>query len=121
MEVFADQDFIMTNEQYNSGIKVEEYNGTYSLVAAWMGKDGDVALKWGYIEKDKKPGKKLPIKVELGDRDQAIEVLQAALRLMNAEPDGPMKLPKHQDYGQPEKPGSYPIEGGEPEYDSIPF
>ena len=77
MEVFADQDFIMTNEQYNSGIKVE-----------------------------------------LGDRDQAIEVLQAALRLMNAEPDGPERL---QDYGQPGKPGSYPIEGGNPEYDSIPF
>ena len=117
MEIFADQDFIMTNEQYNSGIKVEEYNGTYSLVAAWMGKDGDVALKWGYIEKDKKPGKKLPIKVELGDRDQAIEVLQAALRLMNAEPDGPERL---QDYGQSEKP-DYTPQGGDPEYGDIPF
>ena len=27
----------------------------------------------------------------------------------------------NQDYGQPEKPGNYPIEGGDPEYDSIPF
>ncbi len=26
-----------------------------------------------------------------------------------------------QDYGQPEKPENYPIEGGNPEYDSIPF
>jgi len=25
------------------------------------------------------------------------------------------------DYGQPEKPGNYPIEGGEPEYSDIPF
>jgi hypothetical protein len=32
-----------------------------------------------------------------------------------------MKLPKHEDYGQPEKPGSYPIEGGNPEYGDIPF
>jgi len=35
-----------------------------------------------------------------------------------AEPDGPERL---QDYGQPEKPGNYPIEGGEPEYGDIPF
>ena len=26
-----------------------------------------------------------------------------------------------QDYGQPEKPGNYPIKGGEPEYGDVPF
>ena len=109
MEVFAEKNFIMTNEQYQSGIKVEEYNGTYSLVSAWINQEEEVRLKWGYIEKDKKPGKKLPIKVELGSREEAIRVLQSALRLLNAEPDGPMELPEH------------PQDGSQPAYDDVPW
>ena len=77
-------------------------------------------MKWAYIEKrekneatDKwegKPGKKIPWKIELGTRDEAIANLRRVLAELGAEPDGPERLPE-----------GYPIEGGEPEYDSIPF
>lgn len=119
---------IITNEQYKSGFMLEEYNGTYSLVNAYEDKNGEAQMKWAYIEKrekneatDKwegKPGKKIPWKIELGTRDEAIANLRRVLAELGAEPDGPERL---QDYGQTEKPGNYPIEGDNPEYTDIPF
>ena len=120
-------DIIITNEQYRSGFVLEEYNGVYSLVNAYRKKDGETEMKWAYIEKrekneatDKwegKPGKKIPWKIELGTRDEAIANLRRVLAELGAEPDGPERL---QDYGQPEK-TDYTPQGGEPEYDDIPF
>ncbi|HZV47856.1 MAG TPA: hypothetical protein VFG06_11005 [Thermodesulfovibrionales bacterium] len=94
---------IITNEQYNSGFMIEEYNGVYSLVNAYMSKDGEEKMKWAYIEKSVKdedtgrwegsPGKKIPWKIELGPRDQAIDNLKKALRELVGSPDGPEQLP----------------------------
>jgi len=47
----ADSDyFIQTNDEYNSGFMLDEYNGVYSLVEARLGtnKDGDEQIykKW---------------------------------------------------------------------------
>ena len=111
MEVFADQNFIMTDERYNSGVMLEEYNGTYSLVNSWMSNAGEAVMKWGYIEKDKKPGKKLPWKIELGTKEHAMEVLKGIARLLAAEPEGPEELPDHN--SQQDEPG--------PQDDMIPF
>lgn len=112
MEVFADQNFIMTNDQYSSGVAVEEYKGTYSLISSYMSNSEEVKKKWGYTIKNDKADKMLPWKIELGERKQAIEVLQGLLRLLNAEPEGPMELPEH---GR--EPGSDDGQG----VDEIPF
>ena len=111
---------IITNEQFKSGFILEEYNGVYSLVNAYRKKDGETEMKWAYIEKrekneatDKwegKPGKKLPWKIELGTRDQAIKHLRDVLEQLGAELPGPERLPE-----------GYPIEGGNPEYEDIPY
>jgi hypothetical protein len=61
------------------GIAVEEYNGKWSLVAMYNGYKQWAKYKIGrdaYKEKD------LPVKVTLGNRDKAIEVLTAILAVI---------------------------------------
>jgi len=41
--------FIRTNEQYNSGFEVNEYQGRYSLISA-REYQGKIFQKWGEIE-----------------------------------------------------------------------
>lgn len=85
--------FIMTNQQYDSGILLEEYKDKYSLTSAYIGKDGQAQMKWCYRqEKDKdshenKPGKSIPIKLELGTKDEAIEHLKSLLVMLGYEFD----------------------------------
>ena len=115
-------DIIITNEQYRSGFVLEEYNGVYSLVNAYRKKDGETEMKWAYIEKrekneatDKwegKPGKKIPWKIELGTRDEAIANLWRVLAELWAEPDGPERLPESSDGNR---------KSSDPEYDDIPW
>ena len=94
-------EFYLTNEEFKSGFILEEYNGVYSLVNAYKPVDGDPKMKWGYIEKrekgpdDKwegKPGKKLPWKIELGMREEAIERLTSVLKELEAEYEGPQPM-----------------------------
>ena len=95
MEIFADKNFIMTNEKFQSGYLVDEYQGKYSLINAYIGKDGEVKKKWVYTIKNDAADKMLPWKLELGNKEEAMEVLRGLARLMNAEPDGPEELPVH--------------------------
>ncbi len=114
---------IITNEQYKSGFMLEEYNGTYSLVNAYEDKNGEAQMKWAYIEKREKkgdkwegvPGKKLPWKIELGTREEAIANLKAALAMLGAELPGP------EDFGNPDKQDHQNISGGDPEFSDIPY
>jgi hypothetical protein len=115
-------DIIITNEQFKSGFILEEYNGVYSLVNAYRKRDGETEMKWAYIEKrekneatDKwegKPGKKIPWKIELGTRDEAIANLRRVLAELGAEPDGPERLSESSDGNR---------ESSDPEYDDIPW
>ena len=111
MEIFTDQNFIMTDERYQSGYLIDEYNGRYSLINAYMGKDGLPKKKWVYTIKDEKADKMLPWKLDLGTKEEAIEVLRGIARLLNAEPDGPTRLP--------EPPEESPVAADE--FDKIPF
>jgi hypothetical protein len=89
--------FIMVNQQYDSGIMLEEYKEKFSLTSAYLGKDGQAQLKWCYRqEKDKEsgnniPGKSIPIKLELGTREEAVKHLTALLDLV--DPDGTLRVP----------------------------
>ena len=82
------KDFVITDEQWKNGVALEEYGGKFSLVRAYQGNDGAIFVKWGYPQKDKAPIEKaLPWKVELGDKDQAADILQRFLVELDAPND----------------------------------
>ena len=84
-------DFIETDEQYHNGVALEEYNGKLSLVRAYMAKDGEVRVKWGYPEKNKEPiSKSIPWKVELGTEQDAIDILRRLLNQFGATEKEPI-------------------------------
>jgi len=75
------------NNQYHEGIEIDEYNGTISLVKANRADDGKVWKKWCYPQgRGKGAGpieKSLPWKIELGSRQQAVELLQKLLQAIS--------------------------------------
>ena len=76
------------NDQYNQGIELEEYDGTYSLVLAQKGNDENVYKKWCFPEYKKKPiDKSVPWKIPLGNSEaEAIETLQYFIELLGGGP-----------------------------------
>ena len=82
------KDFVIIDEQWRNGVALEEYGGKFSLVRAYQDRDDGVRLKWGYGQKDKAPMEKaIPWKVELGDRDTAVSVLNRFLIELDAPND----------------------------------
>jgi len=84
--------YIETNEQYKTGIAIEEYNGVYGIVACQEGKDGKIYSRWGFPEKNKEPSAKaIPWKITLGDGEEAVKRL-TMLRavLLGGDPSGDM-------------------------------
>ena len=85
----------MTNEnfvalpdsKYGDGILLEEYNGTMSLVRAFMGNEGEPVMKWCFPQgKDRQPGPKgLPWRIELGSPEHAVEVLRHFLGVLTGQ------------------------------------
>ena len=86
--------FIETDYQYHNGIAIEEYEGKYSIARANRGKDGSVYVKWGFPQgKDRNPiEKSIPWKVELGDKQEAIQILNELLIELDA-PNDPVNAP----------------------------
>lgn len=80
--------YIETNEQYNEGIAIDEYNGNISLSCVTRGKDGNLYLKWSYpserVSGKSVPAEKMfPVKVFLGDStENAISTLRQVLILL---------------------------------------
>ena len=84
-------DFIETDPKWKNGIALEEYNGSFSLVRAYRGKDGEVYVKWGYGQKNKAPMEKaIPWKVELGPEQDAIDILRRLLHQFGATDKEPI-------------------------------
>lgn len=81
--------FIMTNSQYKQGFEVSEYNGKFSLCSSNEGKDGKIWFKWVFPQnKDKEPiDKAIPMKVELGSRENAIARLKKAIEFVETYED----------------------------------
>jgi hypothetical protein len=90
--------FPKPNSEYGEGVELDEYNGTWSLVSARMGKDNKVYKEWVYPQARTEKGepnrpidKCLPWKISLGDsRDEAVKFLEAVLQTFahNAIPGG---------------------------------
>jgi hypothetical protein len=69
------------------GIRLDEYNGGYSLVSLREGTDGKFREQWATYQlgKDKHAEKDWPVKVPLGsDRETAIGVLRTLLAELGA-------------------------------------
>lgn len=77
------------NDQYGSGIELNEYNGEYSLVNARQAEDGQVWKEWCYPQRNKKPiEKSLPWKIKIGSSpEEAVETLKHFIKLL-AHPSG---------------------------------
>lgn len=67
------------NSQYGEIIVVNKYGDQFSLVAGGVSKAGQNYMKWGFPQgSDKKPREKaIPWKLNLGNRNEAIEVVKA--------------------------------------------
>jgi len=76
--------FTITNAQYKVGCVLEEYQGSYNICAAQQGQDGKIYLRWCYNQtKDRKPSEKtVPVKIGLGSKSQAIEMLETFVSIL---------------------------------------
>lgn len=62
-----------------AAVELEEYQGTYKLVACWFStRDDEWKQQWGKVQIGKEE-KKRPVSVYLGNRDTAVRVLKEAL------------------------------------------
>jgi hypothetical protein len=78
--------FYKTSEQYGNGIILEFYRDSYSLVRGYELQDGTQRKRWGFPEKDKSPAEKaIPWKLELGNAEEAVEVLGFFLRQLQGD------------------------------------
>ena len=75
--------FIETDHKYGTGFEITEYKGTVRLVAAKQVGD-KVHQKWGEIEIGKDKTKRLPVAVELGDKEFAVRTLKAVIEFIHA-------------------------------------
>jgi hypothetical protein len=78
------------DSEYHEGVLLDQYNGTYSLIAAQKGKTGEIYLRWCFPQdKDRKPREKsVPWQVRLGNQEQALKTLRYFVALLGGEPDG---------------------------------
>ena len=87
----------MTDERYNQGVLLDEYNGVYSLVSAKQG-DSKVFTQWckPRVGEEKYSEKAIPMGVRLGDKAQAVTVLQRFVQMLKrgmATPPGKDDIP----------------------------
>lgn len=72
--------------KYGDGVFLEEYKGTYQLIAGNTGGDGTNYKKWAFPQnKDRKPTEKaIPVSVNLGPRHTAIDILKKMVAELEA-------------------------------------
>jgi len=71
-------------------VKIEEYNGVFSLVEGWEGKGGDFKANWikQPFGKDKIE-KELPKKIKLGDAETARNTLAMLWKQCGGQTENP--------------------------------
>lgn len=75
--------FIELNEKYGDGIALNQYNNEYSIVQARKSQDGDIWMEWCHPAKKDGPGeKKFPLKVSLGMKEQAVQILEKIIYMI---------------------------------------
>ena len=77
--------YVEVNEQYHSGAALDEYQGTIKICSAQIGKDGNCYMRWAFPQvADRKPGEKaLPVAIGLGDKDNAIKILNGFIAALS--------------------------------------
>ena len=86
------ESLIKIDPSKGQGVGIDEYQGNISLVAGYEGKDGKIQLEWVRGQHyDKEAKKKVPddkdrpLKIYLGSKERAIEVLEALLWQLGVE------------------------------------
>jgi len=93
IHLFDENSVITTNEKYNTGFGIDVYNNEMGLCSTIWGSDGKCYARWVYPQKgkDRVPADKaIPMRITLGNRQQAIQRLKeivAALEDMGGGPD----------------------------------
>jgi hypothetical protein len=79
--------YIEIDDQYRSGVCLNEYDGKISICSAHQDNDDTVYLDWIYPQtKDRKPSEKmLPWKITLGKPDEALKRLHYLARMLEAK------------------------------------
>ena len=120
------KNFKMTNSHYQSGVAIDEYNGTISLQSARQNDKG-VWADWAFPQRfdngEKFPAEKaVPVQVRIGGNTQeAIQTLEFFLNLLKNGPTNSEPTPKQSGFNVTDQTGH----GGPPSYDGpeddIPF
>ena len=94
MPAIDNDKFIVTDQKYNSGFTIDEYNGKISIVNARQADDGRTWIEWCFPQKRKDgenvPGDKaLPWKILLGkNREEAIKTWETVRNMLRGENEG---------------------------------
>jgi hypothetical protein len=87
------KEIMVEGSKYGDAVVLDEYNGSYRLVAAQKSKkNGTVYQKWcfrqDYVDGKNVPGKAIPVQISLGDEQSAIKVLREVLRELSGGSSG---------------------------------
>ncbi len=92
-------EFIKTGVK--AGVILQEYKGAYSLTAGFQADDGKINLEWSLgshwdkaTKQKVKNDKETPIKIYLGNKGMAIEVLKALLWELEGDPQVDPSVPE---------------------------
>jgi len=99
------------NNQYGDAVILEEYAGSYSLVAGNMNNEGKTFKRWAFPQtKNREPGKKaIPVKVQLGDQHSAAEILREMADEIDGMGDAKMPEPNHSQFDESDTDGDIPF------------
>jgi len=87
------KNFIMTHEKYGRGIAVEEYKNEYGICSAVKPRDdGRVFAEWVYPQgrqdgKNVPKDKAIPFRIQLGVKEQAIQILEKLIYMIEGRSD----------------------------------
>lgn len=92
------------DNDYGDMVLLEKYGDRYSVCSAQEGKDGGVYKRWCYpqrrVEGKNVPAEKgIPMKVTLGNRNQAVTILQGMLAALMPPVNNPAPSGKPVDDG----------------------
>jgi hypothetical protein len=87
--------FRVPNSKYNEMILLDKYNDAYSLIAAQEGKDGNIYKRWVFPQgKNRQASEKsIPLKITLGNRTEALAMLQGFINALMGNHQGTAQQP----------------------------
>ena len=87
------REFYLTSEKFHSGASLNEYQNTYSIIECVQMESGETRMKIVFpkTKEGKASEKHIPMKVTLGNLEQAKAILRGMLRELGEEiPHEPM-------------------------------